>query len=439
MRFGTDGLRGPAPGTLSAAVAASLGHAVATTFDATRVFVGRDTRESGPLLVAGVARGCAAAGALVADLGVAPTPAVAFAAEHGGAPGIVVSASHNPWYDNGLKVFAPGGRKLTGAQQDTIESALRTAAPAATGSGAMVATRDAGDAVERWAAHVGASIEGRSLEGLSVVVDTGHGAAYAVAGPVLTGLGATVAVINAAPDGRNINDACGSTDLGPLAAAVRAAGADLGLAFDGDADRVLAVDHRGHPVDGDAIIAICALDRHRRGCPRSDGVVVTVMANLGFRRAMADNGIEVVETPVGDRHVLEALARTGLVLGGEQSGHVVFSDYATTGDGLLTGVQLLDVLARARRPLAEVVDVSLTRFPQVLVSVPVDGDAADAVARIAADIAAAEADLGAEGRVLVRPSGTEPVVRVMAEADTDGRARAAVQRLVDALTPEESS
>jgi phosphoglucosamine mutase len=424
---------------LGAELAASLGHAVATTFAATRVFVGRDTRESGPLLVAGVARGCAAAGAAVADLGVAPTPAVAFAAEHGEAPGIVVSASHNPWHDNGLKVFAPGGNKLTGAQQDTIEAALRTGAPAALGEDPPVSILDARDAVERWAAHVVASIEGRSLDGVSVVVDTGHGAAHAVAGPVLAGLGARVTVINAAPDGRNINDACGSTDLGPLAAAVRSAGADLGLAFDGDADRVLAVDHHGNPVDGDAIIAICALDRHRRGCPRADGVVVTVMANLGFRRAMADNGIEVVETPVGDRHVLEALARTGLVLGGEQSGHVVFAEYATTGDGLLTGVQLLDVLARARRPLAELVDASLTRFPQVLVSVPVDGDAADAVARIAGDIVAVEADLGTQGRVLVRPSGTEPVVRVMAEADTDDRARVVVQRLVEALTPQGSS
>lgn len=439
MRFGTDGLRGPAPGVVSADLAASLGHAVATVFGATRVFVGRDTRESGPLLVAGVARGCAAAGAVVADLGVAPTPAVAFAAEHGDAPGIVVSASHNPWHDNGLKVFAPGGTKLTAAQQDTVEAALARDLPVAAERGSAVATLDARDAVERWAAHVVASIDGRSLDGLSVVVDTGHGAAHAVAGPMLEHLGATVTVINATPDGRNINEACGSTDLGPLVAAVRSVGADVGLAFDGDADRVLAVDHRGLPVDGDAIIAICALDRHRRGVARADGVVVTVMANLGFRRAMADNGIEVVETPVGDRHVLEALARTGLVLGGEQSGHVVFSEYATTGDGLLTGVQLLDVTARARCPLAELVDASFTRFPQVLVSVPVDGDAADAVGRIAAEIAAVEADLGTEGRVLVRPSGTEPVVRVMAEADTDGRARAAVERLVEALDRDGSS
>jgi phosphoglucosamine mutase len=287
--------------------------------------------------------------------------------------------------------------------------------------------------VEQYEQAVIESIAGRRLDGLRVVIDCANGAASVVAPEVLTRLGAEVAVIYASPDGRNINEACGSTHPADLQAAVVDHCADAGLAFDGDGDRVLAVDEHGDLVDGDQIMAMCAVDWKERGLLAGDAVVVTVMTNLGFRLAMRQHGIEVVETRVGDRYVLEALESNGYVLGGEQSGHVIFRDLATTGDGLLTGVQVLDLLVRRGRPLSELAAV-MTRFPQVLKNVRVARPDPEVAAAVAEAIATEEAKLGAEGRVLVRASGTEPLVRVMVEAPELGVAEAAADRLVDAVT-----
>ncbi len=287
--------------------------------------------------------------------------------------------------------------------------------------------------VRRWCDAVTASLDGRRLEGLRLVIDCANGAASEVAGPVLRGLGADVEVLHDHPDGTNINEDCGSTHPESLQARVLEVGADVGLAFDGDADRVLAVDAGGRLVSGDHLIGLCAIDRHERGRLADDTVVVTAMTNLGFRLGMAERGITVVDTQVGDRYVLEALEVGGWSLGGEQSGHIIFRDLATTGDGLLTGVQVLDVVARTGRSLADLADATMTQLPQVLHNVRLARRDPAMVEHLAADIAAVEADLGDHGRVLVRPSGTEPVVRVMGEAPTAEQAEAAAARLVDAL------
>ena len=349
----------------------------------------------------------------------------------------MISASHNPWHDNGVKLFAPGGRKLSDGAQSEIERRLEGAAgqagPAGATAPASVDQRsDCGDlARRRHLEAVVASIEDRDLKGLRIVVDAANGAAHASGPQCLRELGAEVEAIHVAPDGYNINDDCGSLHPASLRAAVVGSGADAGLAFDGDADRVLAVDHRGALVDGDQILATCALDRARRGRLAGAAVVVTVMSNLGLRRAMAAHSIGVVETPVGDRHVLGALEDRGLVLGGEQSGHVIFRDLATTGDGLLTAVQLLDTVKRSGRNLHDLAAAAMTRMPQVLVGVPCpdafrSDDLDAALGPIAADAAAR---LGDAGRVLVRPSGTEPLVRVMVEADDLDTARAEAEHL----------
>ncbi|MGE3619622.1 MAG: phosphoglucosamine mutase [Acidimicrobiia bacterium] len=441
LRFGTDGVRGVANTELTPELVLALGRALGRVLAPTTVVVGRDTRRSGPLIEAALAAGLAAEGADVLALGVAPTPAVAWVAADRGVPAAVVSASHNPFPDNGVKAFGPDGRKLDDAAEARVEAEMRrlaadaAAAPPTRQAVEVGTLAGAADLVGSWAAAVAGSIGGRDLDGLSVVVDCANGAASAHAGPVLGSLGARVEVINASPDGTNINVDCGSTHPEGLAAAVLASGADLGLAFDGDADRCLAVDGTGRVVDGDQLIAALALDRQARGELRGGAVVVTVMANLGLRRALAERGIRVVETPVGDRHVLAALDAQDLVLGGEQSGHVIFRDLAVTGDGLLTGVQVLDLVRRAGAPLAEVVDAAMTRLPQVLRNVRVRGDGPSAVAGLADDLAAAEAELGDRGRILVRPSGTEPVVRVMVEADSESLAAALADRLAGRLDP----
>ncbi len=382
--------------------------------------VGRDTRWSGPMLSAALAAGLAAEGAEVHDLGVIPTPGVAWYAAAEGRPAAVVSASHNPFHDNGVKFFGPGGRKLSDGQEAQLEAELDGGAPGIA-VGRVTRRVDTG----AYEAALAASLAGRRLDGLRLVLDCAHGAASAAAPPVFRALGADVAVINAEPDGRNINEGCGSTHPEGLQRAVVEGGADVGLAFDGDADRVLAVDAGGALVDGDHLLALLAVDR------RLDTVVVTVMTNLGFRHAMARHGIAVVETPVGDRWVLEALEKGGWPLGGEQSGHIIFRDLATTGDGLLTGVQVLDVMKRTGRPLAELASV-MTRLPQVLRNVRVPTAGLDAADGLWAEVRAVEAALGGDGRVLVRPSGTEPLVRVMVEATTAEAADEACERLVAA-------
>ncbi len=446
MRFGTDGVRGVANGDLTPEIALALGRAAARVLGGDRFAVGRDTRRSGPLLEAALCAGLASEGADVAMLGVAPTPEVAWWSATQGAPAAVVSASHNPFPDNGIKLFSAGGRKLSDDAEARVEAELRRllAGDADGGggprpTGAAVGRLVAADAHAGYGAAVAASLDGRRLHGLSAVVDCAHGASSVVAPGVLAGLGLAVDVIHAEPDGANINDGCGSNHPEALAREVVARGADLGIALDGDADRVQLVDAAGALVDGDQIIALCAIDRHERGVLAGDTVVVTVMTNLGFRLAMEKRGIAVVETAVGDRYVLEALEARGLALGGEQSGHVIFRDLATTGDGLLTAVQTLDAVVRSGRPLADLVADAMTRLPQVLRNVRVAERDPAVVDRLAPAIAAVEARLGPHGRVLVRPSGTEPLVRVMAEAPTAAEAAGAVDELVEELTRDAGS
>lgn len=438
LKFGTDGVRGVANQDLTPELVLALGRAAARVLASRTFVVGRDTRRSGPLLQAALVAGLTAEGADVVELGVVPTPAVAWVAARDEAAGAVVSASHNPFADNGVKIFGRGGRKLGDDVEAQLEAELQrllrheVAHDAPVGD-AVGTVRSGSQDVDAWTTAVADSIEGRRLEGLDLVVDCANGAASHVAPAVLRALGATVDVLHDEPDGTNINRGCGSTHPEGLQRAVVERGAAAGIAFDGDADRCLAVDADGQLVDGDQIIAICAIDRHRRGLLAKGTVVVTVMTNLGFRLGMAERGIEVLEVPVGDRYVLEALHDNDLTLGGEQSGHVVFADRATTGDGLLTAVQLLDVVHRSARPLAALAAGAMTRLPQVLRNVRVDGDAREAVQKVAGEVARVEAELGGRGRVLVRPSGTEPYVRVMAEAPTAEAAEAAVARLLAAV------
>lgn len=438
LKFGTDGVRGVANQDLTPELVLALGRAAARVLPAWEFVIGRDTRRSGPLLEGALLAGLTAEGADVTTLGVVPTPVVAWVAARDGIAGAVISASHNPFADNGVKLFGPGGRKLGDDVEAQLEAELHRilsheVVPEARVGDAVGTARAGQDDVDAWAAAVAASIDGRRLDGMRLVVDCANGAASRTGPAVLRALGAEVHPIHDQPDGTNINAGCGSTHPEDLQRAVVEHGAAAGIAFDGDADRCLAVDAGGRLIDGDQIIAVCALDRHRRGLLADDTVVVTVMTNLGFRLGMAEAGIRVLDVPVGDRYVLEALDEGDLTLGGEQSGHVIFRDHATTGDGILTAVQLLDVVQRAGRPLGALADEAMTRLPQVLHNVRVAGDARAAVAAVVDEVAAAERDLGQGGRVLVRPSGTEPLVRVMAEAPTAEAAQAAVARLVAAL------
>lgn len=449
VRFGTDGVRAVANSDLTPEIALAIGRAAVRAFGAPRVLIGRDTRRSGPLLEAALAAGVCAEGADAVLAGVVPTPAVAFAAERDGVVGVVISASHNAFADNGIKLFAPGGVKLSDEQQLAVEAviaeALAAGGPATGGSlpgaptgaavGSVLADVTLSDA---YAASIEGVTEGRRLDGLRIVVDCANGAVSGIAPDVLADLGAEVLVLAADPDGVNINDGCGSTHPEALQRAVVAQSAHLGLAFDGDADRLLAVDEQGRLVDGDQILALCATDLRDRGRLTDDTVVVTVMSNLGFRQAMGREGITVVQTAVGDRHVLAAMADGDLSLGGEQSGHLVFGDLGTTGDGLLSAVVFADLacregVGRDGVALGDLVDAAMTKLPQVLRNVRVTEPMPDVAERLAADIAEVSDELGDDGRVLLRPSGTEPVVRVMAEAPTEAQAAAVVDRLVAAV------
>jgi len=434
VSFGTDGIRGAANTELTVEVAVALGRAAAAVLGRGSWLVGADTRASSPMLVAALAAGLASEGADVVDLGVLPTPGVAYHAQARGCPAAVVSASHNRWGDNGIKLFASGGLKLSDALEKAVAANMRASDhPVPPVPGRI--TR-AEDPVVPYVAHLVASLEGRRLDGYVVVLDCANGAASEVAPLAFRATGADVLTIADAPDGTNINDGCGSTHPDALRDAVLAAGADVGLAFDGDADRVVAVGGDGSIVDGDRIIAICAADLRDRGRLRGDAVALTVMSNLGLRRSLDAQGIGVVETPVGDRYVLEVLERDDLALGGEQSGHVIFRDLATTGDGILTGLLLLDAVARSGRSLAVLGAGAMTRLPQVLRNVAVRDRGAlggEPDPALAAAVAAAAAELGDAGRVLLRPSGTEPLVRVMVEAPTDAQAAEVADRLCAAV------
>lgn len=439
LRFGTDGVRGVANIDLTPELALALGRAAARVLGRDRPFLlARDTRRSGPMLEAALVAGLTAEGADVEVAGVLPTPGAAHLSQARDCPAAMISASHNPFFDNGIKFFARGGRKLPDVVEGEIETELdrllagSLVVEGASGPGVGTSRRLAGP-VEVYAAHLVATLEGRRLDGLRVVVDCGHGAASEAAPEVLLRLGAKVEVRNAIPDGCNINAGCGSMHPEGLQREVQATGAQAGLAFDGDADRLIAVDERGALVDGDHLLAIAALDLRARGRLRHDAVAATVMANLGFRRAMADHGVRVVETRVGDRYVLEAMEEQGLALGGEQSGHVIFADLATTGDGILSGLVLLDVMARSGRTLSELAAV-VTKLPQVLRNVRVgDREGLPAAEAFWVEVRAIESEMGDGGRVLVRPSGTEPVVRVMVEAATAEAAESYAERLAAGL------
>ncbi|QFG23926.1 phosphoglucosamine mutase [Actinomadura sp. WMMB 499] len=434
--FGTDGVRGLANRDLTARLAMDLSVAAARVLGEQGEFrghrplavVGRDPRASGEFLEAAVVAGLASSGVDVLRLGVLPTPAVAYLTHQLHADlGVMLSASHNPAPDNGIKFFDRYGHKLPDETEDRIEGRLGEEWDWPTGAG-VGRVRDAHGAVEQYVAHLVASVP-VSLDGLRVVVDCANGASSDVAPEALRRAGAEVVTIGTAPDGLNINSGCGSTHLDALRAAVREHGADAGIANDGDADRCLAVTAAGEVVDGDQIMAILALEMRESGALVNDTVVATVMSNLGFKLAMREAGITVVETAVGDRYVLEAMKAGGFVFGGEQSGHVILLDHATTGDGVLTGLRLLAAMARRGRPLDELAK-AMTRLPQVLVNVKdVDKTRAKTSPELAAAVAAAEADLGETGRVLIRPSGTEAMVRVMVEAASQDQAQSVAEHL----------
>ena len=464
--FGTDGVRGVAgldldsrlATSLAAAGAHVLGFAWAERPWAERrsparprpvAVVGRDPRVSGEFLEAAVVAGLAESGVDVRRLGVIPTPAVAYLTDVLDADfGVMLSASHNPAPDNGIKFFARGGLKLPDEVEAEIEARMAACADPAGGGGVggreipaagFGRVRDASDEAERYLEHlldtVGAAPGGgaKPLAGWRIVVDCAHGAAYALAPRLLTEAGAEVIAIGVEPDGVNINEGCGSTSLGTLQAAVTEHGADAGIAYDGDADRCLAVDATGEVIDGDQILAILALALKASGRLTGGTVVATVMANLGFRRAMREAGIDVVETPVGDRYLIAAMLDGKYVLGGEQSGHIIMLDHSSTGDGMLTSLQLLATAAASGQTLAGLGSV-MTRFPQVLVNVRgVSKEKVAGSAEVAAAVAGATRELGDSGRVLVRPSGTEPAVRVMVEAADSGQAHKIAGRLADAV------
>ena len=439
--FGTDGVRGLANGAITPELAMAIGAGAVRVLGRKRptVLIGRDTRPSGEFLDAAVTAGLASAGADVVQLGVVPTPAVAHAVAASGADlGIVLSASHNKMPDNGIKIFGAGGFKLPDDIEDLIEADVRAAASTpVTGRpvGAAVGrlrTDVPGPAglVEGYVRHL-LSVVKIPLTGLSVVVDCAEGAACELAPRVLREAGAEVTAIGAGGDGLRINDGFGATATAALQRAVVELGADVGIAHDGDADRCLAVDAAGNLIDGDQILAVSALALRDAGALTADTVVATVMSNLGFKLAMRDAGIEVRETAVGDRYVLEAMRAGGFALGGEQSGHIVYAGHATTGDGLLTALLLLERVVATGRSLADLASV-MTRLPQVLINVPQARTAASnpAVLALADEVSA---QLGDTGRVLLRPSGTEPLVRVMVEAATAEQARTAAERIAEAV------
>ena len=436
--FGTDGVRGTANLELTAEIALELSVAAAHVLGEAGAFgsrravalVGRDTRASGEFLEAAVVAGLASAGVDVVRLGVIPTPGVAhLVAQLDADLGVMLSASHNPMPDNGIKFFARGGVKLDDDIEDAIEQRMAEVWLRPTGAGVGRVVEDKG-AIEAYVAHLVASLgEDASLEGLKVVVDCANGAASMTALAAFEAQGAEVIPLHAEPDGLNINDNCGSTHLVSLQEAVLQYRADLGIGLDGDADRCLAVDHMGTVVDGDQILAILALAMREEQTLHSDTVVATVMSNLGFFNAMRDAGIHVDQTKVGDRYVLEAMNANGFTLGGEQSGHVIMSEFATTGDGVLTALHLAARMARTGKSLRKLASV-VTRLPQVLVNVPGVNKARAGIDPVVnAAVSAATKELGRKGRVLLRPSGTEPLVRVMVEAETAERAHEVAEHL----------
>jgi phosphoglucosamine mutase len=433
LRFGTDGVRGVALTELTEQYVVDLGCAAAKVLSLKHVVIGRDTRESGLVLQTALARGFAAGGATVELLGVTPTPAIAYAAAQRGCAGAAVTASHNPYADNGVKIFGIGGIKLTDDQERMIESAMAESGAKSTDAQSSVesvaAITDSVAAINDYRNSIESLVPSRAFADIRIVVDCANGAMSDVAPYVLAQLGATVIAIHCEPNGKNINAECGATYPKIIGEAVRLHQAAIGLAFDGDGDRVIGVDHVGNIVDGDHLLALAAIDMHERKVLDGNGVVVTVMTNAGFHEAMAKHGISVVTTPVGDRSVLIALDENNYSLGGEQSGHIIYRKDATTGDGLLAGVRLVDLVRRKNVTLQKLAQDAMTSLPQVLINVRVESVASDLATQFAQEIAAAERDLNGVGRVLLRASGTEPLVRVMVEAQFEETANSVAQRL----------
>ena len=434
--FGTDGVRGLANRDITVETAVSLAQAAAIILgeesrsrgDKPKAVIGRDPRISGEFLAAAVAAGLASSGVDVFDAGVLPTPATAFlTADLDADFGVMISASHNSAPDNGIKFFARGGHKLPDATEDRIEAAMAAPKLAPLG-GAVGHVQRFADAEDRYLVHLLSALPNR-LEGLTVVLDCAHGAASAVSPEAFADAGAKVIVIGNDPDGLNINEGYGSTHLSALQAAVLQHGADDGIAHDGDADRCLAVDHTGATIDGDQIMAVLAISAKARGQLARNTLVATVMSNLGLKLAMKTADINMIQTKVGDRYVLEAIRDGGYTLGGEQSGHLIFSRYATTGDGILTGMLLLAEVARTGKTLRELTQV-MKVYPQVLVNVSgVDRKRVDSDQELQQAVREAEAELADTGRVLLRASGTEPLVRVMVEAADEGTAQSWADRI----------
>lgn len=438
--FGTDGVRGVANADLSPELAFSLGEAACCTLagqDAARIAIGRDTRRSGDLLEASLVSGICAAGGSALCLGVIPTPGVAhLVRELGARAGVVISASHNPAQYNGIKFFDERGFKLPDDTEDVISDMVLSRHTCDRPTLGGVGTIEHDEAlVKRYVDHAVATVPG-NLTGMKIAIDCGNGAAYETSPTVLAALGADVTPLNVSPDGLNINLNCGSTHMDELRRTVADDGFDVGLAHDGDADRLLAVDEQGNVVDGDFIMAICAAHLKSEDALPKDSIVTTVMTNLGFDLAMQRHGIKVLKTRVGDRYVLERMLETGATVGGEQSGHIIYLDHNTTGDGIITALQLLHVMKATGRPLSELAKV-MERLPQVLINVDVRHkeklDVSDAILERVGQV---EAQLEGRGRILVRASGTEPMVRVMVEGDDEDAARRIAQDVADVVAKE---
>ena len=447
LTFGTDGVRGKFGKDLTESYAANLAEVAAQILQCKKVVIGRDTRESGSALEDAIAEALTRIGVEVQLMGVAPTPAIAFAAHKHGVVAIAITASHNLFQDNGIKIFAAGGLKLSDDQQASIEremiardSAVRDGARTKSDASNKIASVNKKLVVERpeylqeycdWLVDLAPR---DAFEKLHVALDCANGAFSYVASEVFSKLGATVTTVNATPDGRNINLQCGATHPSALVEVVKSVGANFGVAFDGDGDRLIAVDDKGQIVDGDHLLAISALNMKTQGTLRGNKVVVTVMTNIGFHKAMKSAGIEVLTTPVGDRSVLLALEESSLSLGGEQSGHIIYRDFATTGDGLLAAIKLAAVVVESKKTLNEVAVNAMTSFPQVLINLRIAKrvEGVDSIFR--SEIEAAEKALGESGRVLVRASGTEPMVRVMVEAPQQEVAEQVAATLADAIS-----
>ena len=435
LTFGTDGVRGEFGKELTESYAARLAEVVAQVLQCKKVVIGRDTRESGVLLEAAIATALTSHGVEVLLMGVAPTPAIAFAARQHDVVAFAITASHNLYQDNGLKIFVAGGCKLSDADQQRIERELAAGAEMAGGFGrAGITSVVRPELLQEYCDWLIGSMQPDGLKNLHVALDCANGAYSNVAPEVLTKLGATVTTINATPDGRNINLQCGATYPAMLSAVVKNVGAHFGIAFDGDGDRLIAIDGNGEIVDGDHLLAISALEMKRQGTLRNNKVVVTVMTNIGFHQAMKQAEIEVVTTPVGDRSVLIALEQGSLSLGGEQSGHIIYRDLSTTGDGVFAALTLASLVVSSKKSLSEIASQAMTSFPQVLINLRVSRRVVDVDQLFKNEIATAEKSLGGLGRVLVRASGTEPMVRVMVEAQQQHVAETVAATLADAIT-----